>query len=147
QISNAADEAILLTYSNNSIRTWKTDAEFIRPKWGIYRSLNNPDDLRDEILYFANFVITESKTSGFYNPGDRKKPFIFPNPAINNFEINYDKTLIEKLYLSDLNGKVVFYKSNIKSEEKFNIANLSNGVYFVCFQTPTKLIKTKLVKN
>lgn len=49
----------LMTYSTNSLRMWKTDADFIRPKWGIYRSLNDAASLRDEILYFANFSIYE----------------------------------------------------------------------------------------
>ena len=49
----------LFYYSNNSIRMWKTDAEFIRPKWGIYRGLNSSQLLRDEIVYFADFYIEE----------------------------------------------------------------------------------------
>lgn len=52
---------ILLKYSKNSIRMWKTDAQFLRPKWGIYRSLQNPSDLRDEQIKFADFYIEELK--------------------------------------------------------------------------------------
>jgi hypothetical protein len=50
---------VLLNYSNNSIRMWKTDAQFLRPKWGIYRSLQNPSDLRDEQVRFTDFYIKE----------------------------------------------------------------------------------------
>ena len=35
--------------------------DFIRPKWGIYRSLNNPGDLRDESTRFNAFSIQEQK--------------------------------------------------------------------------------------
>ncbi|MDH7448066.1 heparin lyase I family protein [Aquimarina sp. 2201CG14-23] len=49
----------LLNYSDNTIRMWKTDADFVRPKWGIYRSLKHPLDLRDEEVLFANFKVTE----------------------------------------------------------------------------------------
>ncbi len=49
----------LLEYTDQSIRTWKTDAEFIRPKWGIYRSLSDADNLRDETLFFSDFSIRE----------------------------------------------------------------------------------------
>ena len=48
-----------MTYNTSSLRMWKTNAEFIRPKWGIYRSLNDSASLRDEIVYFANFSIIE----------------------------------------------------------------------------------------
>ncbi len=59
-ITKVSDGTTLFSYSNNSIRMWKTDASFIRPKWGIYRSLNNPLDLRDEVVLFANFRIQET---------------------------------------------------------------------------------------
>ena len=50
---------ILFQYTNNAIRTWKTNASFLRPKWGIYRSLNDCSNLRDEALLFADFYIEE----------------------------------------------------------------------------------------
>jgi len=50
---------VLFSYQNDSLRTWKTDADFIRPKWGIYRSLSDADNLKDEVLLFADFRIEE----------------------------------------------------------------------------------------
>lgn len=58
-IKKVSDGAVLLTYSNNSIINWRANANFVRPKWGIYRSLQNPQDLRDEEVLFADFSITE----------------------------------------------------------------------------------------
>ncbi len=58
-IQRVADEASLLFYENNDIRMWKTGAEFMRPKWGIYRSLNNSQQLQDEEVRFADFSIQE----------------------------------------------------------------------------------------
>lgn len=49
----------LLSYKNKSIRMWKTGASFIRPKWGVYRSLSDKASLRDEIVLFADFSIQE----------------------------------------------------------------------------------------
>ena len=54
-INRISDSINLLTYNRDNIRMWKTDASFIRPKWGIYRSLNHPEDLRDEIVCFSDF--------------------------------------------------------------------------------------------
>lgn len=44
---------------DKSLRMWKTGADVIRPKWGIYRSLNHKNELRDEQVLFADFQIKE----------------------------------------------------------------------------------------
>ena len=59
QIQKVSDSTVLFEYSNNNIINWRSGAEFVRPKWGIYRSLINAQDLRDETVLFANFSIEE----------------------------------------------------------------------------------------
>ncbi|WP_418263744.1 fibronectin type III [Flavobacterium faecale] len=61
KISRLNDGVELLSYSTDKLMTIRADNEFIRPKWGIYRSLNNSSDLRDESVLFADFVIEETK--------------------------------------------------------------------------------------
>ena len=58
-IKKVSDNTTLFSYTNNSTRMWKTDADFVRPKWGIYRSLEFSEDLRDEEVLFADFSIEE----------------------------------------------------------------------------------------
>ncbi|MBC7938005.1 MAG: T9SS type A sorting domain-containing protein [Rhizobacter sp.] len=58
-IKRVSDNATLLSYSNNNISTIRPDNNFVRPKWGIYRSLNTPADLRDESIRFSLFSISE----------------------------------------------------------------------------------------
>jgi len=58
-IKRVSDGATLLNYSNNNIDMWRDAATFCRPKWGIYRSLNNVSYLRDEEVRFADFCIAE----------------------------------------------------------------------------------------
>jgi hypothetical protein len=68
-IKRLSDGAVLLYYGNNSIQTIRTAATdpatpqvantFIRPKWGIYRSLDTPADLRDESIRFSDISIQE----------------------------------------------------------------------------------------
>jgi len=53
------DGTPIYEYSNDNINAWRDGAEFIRPKWGIYRSLENAQDLRDEEVLFNNFSIQE----------------------------------------------------------------------------------------
>ncbi len=58
-INKISDGSSLLYYQNNSIRMWKTGADFLRPKWGIYRSLLDAGSLNDEQVCFADFSVEE----------------------------------------------------------------------------------------
>ena len=49
----------ILSFSSSNIMTIRPDNDFIRPKWGIYRSLKKSSELRDEAVRFADFAIKE----------------------------------------------------------------------------------------
>jgi hypothetical protein len=51
----------LLSFSSNDLMTIRPDNDFIRPKWGIYRSLKKAADLRDEAVRFNEFSIKEGQ--------------------------------------------------------------------------------------
>jgi hypothetical protein len=53
------DGTEVLSYSSNSIDLWRLGSNFVRPKWGIYRSLNDLASLRDEEVLFADFKVSE----------------------------------------------------------------------------------------
>ena len=58
-LTNLSDGTEILSYSNNLIDMWRNQTTFVRPKWGIYRSLNSPDYLRDEDVRFDNFCLAK----------------------------------------------------------------------------------------
>ena len=58
-IRRCDNQAVLFEYSNPSIINWRPGGTFVRPKWGIYRSLLNAQDLRDETVSFADFSVEE----------------------------------------------------------------------------------------
>ena len=58
-IKRIKDGKELLSYNNSDLETIRPDNNFIRPKWGIYRSLKKVVDLREEAVRFADFSITE----------------------------------------------------------------------------------------
>jgi hypothetical protein len=60
-IRRISDGVTLLSYSNNNLDMWRDSTTFCRPKWGIYRSLNNVSYLRDEEVRFADFCIAEGE--------------------------------------------------------------------------------------
>jgi hypothetical protein len=49
----------LLSFNSDNMMTIRPDNDFIRPKWGIYRSLKKATDLRDESVRFNSFAIKE----------------------------------------------------------------------------------------
>lgn len=60
-IKRISDGVTLLSYSRNGIDMWRTDADYNRPKWGVYRGKD--DVLRDEQVRFADFCISETSES------------------------------------------------------------------------------------
>ncbi|MFM9825654.1 chondroitinase-B domain-containing protein, partial [Flavobacterium sp.] len=69
-IKKVSDGTTILSYSSNAIQTIRTSAtdpattgkvdnSFIRPKWGIYRSLLDSGKLRDDSMRFSDISISE----------------------------------------------------------------------------------------
>src|SRR5205823_5356170 len=58
-IKRISDGATLFTYSNDSLDLWRDGTTVVRPKWGIYRSLNHPEQLRDEQVRFDRFCLAK----------------------------------------------------------------------------------------
>lgn len=56
-LTRVRDGAVLLSYTSGSIDMWRSGVSYLRPKWGIYRSLNNRSYLRDEKVRFDGFCI------------------------------------------------------------------------------------------
>lgn len=69
-ITRVRDGATLLSYSTGSIDMWRKGNNYLRPKWGIYRSLNKASYLRDETVLFDQFCIAKgSETCSASNTG------------------------------------------------------------------------------
>ena len=62
-IKKVTDETVLMTYSNSNIQTIRADNSFIRPKWGMYRSLKDIANMKDETMRFSDFSMQELTTA------------------------------------------------------------------------------------
>jgi hypothetical protein len=60
-IRRVSDDSVLLNCRNDTLNLWREYSNFNRPKWGIYRSLNSKEYLRDESVRFADFSIAEGE--------------------------------------------------------------------------------------
>ncbi len=157
-IKKVSDETVLLSYSNSDLMTIRPDNEFIRPKWGIYRSLNNSSVLRDESMRFAGFSILEgtpvSAQTIVFN--DTVSLNVFPIPAVTTatFEYNIPAESKVQIDIYNMNGGIV--KTIINKElrisgrhqEKVSVSDLQEGTYLICLSTDkfTKTIKLCVVK-
>jgi hypothetical protein len=134
EINKVSDGSELFSYSNNAIVNWRSGAEFVRPKWGIYRSLLNAADLRDEQALFAGFSIEEVDALSVNDSNLKKKSIrIVPNPASNQVSIlEATANTFNQLDIYDSLGRLV---NQLKPLSKnINISKLNPGLYFIVFR-------------
>ena len=144
-LKKVSDGTTLLSYSNENIRMWRQNAEGIRPKWGIYRSILSPEQIRDEEVLFADFYIEQVNTLSTEKDSE-KKYFIYPNPVLDKLSFSR-KDIIQDLTITNLEGKIVMKKNNIASEN-IDISSLPEGIYTVSFNYKGEAeIFEKLIKK
>lgn len=131
QLNRISDGNNLMSYDNDSIRMWKTDAEFIRPKWGIYRSLLDSTYLKDEIVLFNDFSIAELAVPVGIDAYFSEHPIgLFPNPTSNNFTLKGDLINYE-IHILDIMGTVHQTLSSSQNTLSIDLSTLPNGYYFI----------------
>lgn len=150
-ITDISNGSVLMDYSDTSKSYYKTDAEFMRPKWGIYRSLNDASSLRDEQVLYGSFTITESQpvlaNEEFNN--ELSKP-IYPNPSrgIINLPFTTNQAANYTLEISNALGGIVIKEESLKTNT-YAITSLRPGIYFVKLinNRSQNFVIKKLVKN
>jgi hypothetical protein len=154
-----SDGTVILSYSNDKIMTIRPDNTFIRPKWGIYRSLNNASDLRDEAVRFAGFKIQELTTgvdgSQLSIPADIVLHQNYPNPfnPATTIAFTIPKTSLVTLKICSALGREVATLAHSQMHPgdyslKFDGSSLSSGIYLYQLQTEysTSVKKMALIK-
>lgn len=141
-IKKTSDGTELMSYSNNTIQTIRTAAtdpntpqvpnSFIRPKWGIYRSLLDVASLRDDSIRFSDFSIAEGTLSTNEFISGKQEEIIFPNPVEDILILSENiKDNLKSISIYDSNGKIV--KSFISFTSSLNLDDLTPGIYIVEF--------------
>jgi len=133
QIRRIDDNEILFDYENESINNWKPESLFVRPKWGIYRSLLNAQDLRDEIVLFADFSVEElQSTSTIFNFEDLKIYTI--NNSSKSITIDNQNGKYQFFQILTIDGKSILMTNleNHKNNE-VDISSYKSGNYILNF--------------
>jgi hypothetical protein len=160
-IKKVSDGTVILSYTNNSIQTIRTAAtapivplvpqvpnSFIRPKWGIYRSLTDFPSLRDESLRFSDFSIAEGTLSSADYSSNPKNDIVFPNPVNDILLLSENILALYSSYsIYDSNSKLV--RTQKLNSNTIDTSFLkARGVYFVKFLNDKKVSHSiKIIKE
>lgn len=149
-IKNNATQATILNYSNNNILTIRSDNNFIRPKWGIYRSLNTPSDLRNETVYFNSISIQEEQNTALENTNENKLNLSVSHNQ-NTLKItNSSNVTIREIQLYSGNGQLVKNLNSAKQahagSSEFDISDLRTGAYIAQIINNGDTISYKFIK-
>jgi hypothetical protein len=153
-IKKVSDGTTIFSYNNNKLLTIRADNTFIRPKWGIYRSLLNSTDLRDESLRFNSISINEESISTLRDVTDTDLNDIQliqnkeSKTVTINFQLKISGTI--KIEIIDINGRILStpINNNVITEGMFSqnidLNSLKEGVYFVRINSAGTIKTTKV---
>lgn len=145
-LNRLSDNAVLISYATDNIVNWREDADFVRPKWGIYRSLNSPEDLRDEEVLFADFSIEELDTLSLSDQEAISAVTVYADSSANQMVIQNIPTTVKTIRLFSLTGKLILER-NLEGKQSLTIdsASLSAGVYVVSLSDTHNTFTKKLI--
>lgn len=157
-IKKVSDGTVLMDYSNANIQTIRpayTSAagvvyaanSFIRPKWGIYRSLADIANMRDEAMRFSDISIEELTTLSSKEHTEDKASIQFPNPVGDKLQLS--EVILNQyngLRIYDSSGKQVITHDTLS--ENVNISSLKSGLYIIKFKKENTFSKgIKMIKK
>jgi hypothetical protein len=133
-ITKVAGGDTVLSYRNDNLKTIRGSNEFLRPKWGIYRSLLDSTNLRDETVYFNDFVVAKDTSSlpfpvsaeykGYIHKGDEMINILYEGHAV--VEI-YDT--VGRMLLRTESREIPTNKLKLKNKIVIIKLKTENGVF------------------
>ena len=128
KISKVGDTTSLLRYSSNAIKTMRVSNSFVRPKWGIYRSILTKSYLRDDSLRLSSVTVYKGKTVLPVNIVSFKSSF-------SNNVVNIDWTVDE---IENVKQFILEYSTDNNTDFKEIYACLDNetSIYHCNFKSP-----------
>lgn len=129
-IVNEETGAVLLQYTDDAIVNWRPGAEFVRPKWGIYRSLLNAQDLRDETVLYTDFSIEEVESLAVDNV-DTLDQDIRIYRTDNSLHVDNIPTTTTTIEIYSIIGKKVMEQKVLSPQAVIDVSQLSKGNYIL----------------
>ena len=143
ELKNKSTGEQLFYYDNTAIGepkiNWRPGGTFVRPKWGIYRSLINEQDLRDEQVLFSYFSIEEVSSLSTLEV-DQGSINVFPNPTSGVLHISSIDAIQTQIF--DMRGQLLLQSNSVQ----IDLSNLPPSLYFIkVFDKKSNLLSTQKV--
>ena len=146
-ISSVNEGTTLFEYSTDSIINWREGADFVRPKWGIYRSLLNAADLRDEMVLYANFSVEELEILSNEETATPENEWLASFDPFSGFltiqNLPADGESI-RIY-SNTGQKIHESGTNFRKDISIDLSRLTQGVYIIQIENNTINSSKKIV--
>lgn len=132
-IKDVESKKILLEYTQDALRTWRSDAKFLFPVWGFFSTTNTMHDA--ESLWFTEITATENEFFKYLNKELSDTSIeVFPNPATTKLNIKAEHLeTYESIALNDSFGRKLAQKIPMDSGV-MDVSKLKNGIYFLVFK-------------
>ncbi len=152
-ITNVSTGATILSYNGSNLCTIRSTNSFIRPKWGIYRSIASISYLRDEAVRFNNFSVGKGSSTGIESI-DEKTPFkVISSTSGKKLFLEYTlpssgNVEIEALSINGQLLKTIFTEKNQERgiyQSSADISNLKSGIYIIHLQSGNFSQNCKLI--
>lgn len=145
-IVRLSDNVELFSFNDFLIANWRPGTEFVRPKWGIYRSLDDASSLRDEEVLFNDFSISEIISSSVDE--SLFENLIVPNLIENRLNISNIPTVVDQIQILAIQGKDLFStKTHGQSSLTVDVVSFPHGMYIVLFETKAGPYTKMVVKQ
>lgn len=143
EMTNKSTGQQLFYYDNTDANApkinWRTGGSFVRPKWGIYRSLINEQDLRDEEVLFSYFSIEEVSSLSTLEV-DQRSIAVFPNPTAGVVHISSIDAA--QTHIFDMSGQLLLQSNSAQ----IDISEFPPSLYFLkVFDKKNNLLLTQKV--
>jgi streptogramin lyase len=120
-----------------------TNAQFLFPT-GILVNPNGEvfvaDDGNNTIREITNILSSK-------NPKPKNQIYLFPNPATNSININFEDFSISKTIILDINGRMLQTDIIKENNTIINVSNLSKGIYLMEITTENGTVSRKIIKS
>ena len=143
EMTNKSTGQQLFYYDNTAAAApkvnWRPEGSFVRPKWGIYRSLINEQDLRDEEVLFSYFSVEEVSSLSTLEL-DQGSINVFPNPTAGVVHISSIDAA--QTHIFDMSGQLLLQSNSAQ----IDISEFPPSLYFLkVFDKKNNLLLTQKV--
>lgn len=69
---------------------------------------------------------------------------VYPNPGDGLFTLQSENSVIERIEVTDPNGRIVFSQNSLNSAEQIDLSNLDKGIYFL--KANDQILRIEIIK-